>query len=381
MGLGEQFQTIIYYEDTGDIREILPNQYIKSRRALNDLLGLPESRGIKFFYMPGYYPLLKEEWIVKPGTKNKAPRLVSQDGKDGALVMAQKGAEHILKHYKEVLFVFEGGMGDYLDQADVMIACKQKYPEKKLKVALDGSRRSALNLIAGFADAVTAHGQDPKTTRGPSIEFKAINSLCGNYKPHGKIGAYSTIAGLETPAKRAKINIPENDINNARALIEEKIGKEYKTIIALHTMSGNCNTKGIRPETLPELLTALMDKKDLYLLHLGGHGEEIIKHKQFIPLQGKLNWPEVFAVMSLCDGCVCIDSAILHIAQHLNLPTVSFWGPTDVDNILGKDPGMESATIILDCKNCNRFDCNKKNCMENLDQKEINRKIKKMLRG
>lgn len=381
MGLGDQFQTIVYYEDTGDIREIFPNRYIKSRKALNGLLGLQESRGMKFFYAPGYYPLLKEDWIVKIGSENSVPRLVSRDGRDGGLLLAQKEAEYTLKHYKEIGFIFEGGMGDYLDQVDVMVACKEKYPDKKFKVLIDGTRIEALNFVDGFKNAVISAGQGPDMSNIPTIEFSKINSLCGNYLPDGKVGAYSLIAGLDKTAPRAKINIPEDIIFNAKAIIQEKIGVEYSTIIALHTMSGNCNTKGIPPGGLTKLLSSVLNNKGLHLLHLGGHGEEAAHHSRIISLQGKLNWQEVFAVMSLCDGCICIDSAILHVAQHLRLPTVSFWGPTDCANILGQDPGVESVTITLGCRNCNRYDCNHKNCMENLDQKEVNRKIKKMIRG
>ncbi|MBA7562076.1 hypothetical protein ES708_03725 [subsurface metagenome] len=380
MGLNRQFNTIVYHSDTGVIKEILPNKYIKSRKALNNLLGLPESKEIKFFYVPGYFPLLKENWIVKIGSKNRVPRLISRDGRDGELLLAQKEAEYILQHYKEINFFFEGGLGDYIDQVDVMIACGKNHPGKKLRVSMDGTRVEALSLIEGFKNTVIFSSHGPGKSNTPVIKFSKINSLCANYLPDGKIGAYSLIAGLDKTAERNKIIVPADDLKNARAIIQKKIGQDYKTIIALHTMSGNCNTKGILPDRLPKLLTSILNNKDLWLLHFGGHGEEAAHHKRIISLQGKLNWKEVFAVMSLCDGCICIDSAILHIAQHLNLPTVSFWGPTDCNNILGADPGVESVTITLKCRNCNRYECNHKNCMENLDQKEVNRKIKKLLR-
>lgn len=379
MPLEDQFQTVVYYSDTGDIHAILQNRYIKSRKALNASLGIPESTGMKFFYVPGYYPLQKEDWIVEIGSKHRSPRLISRDGKDGGLMISQKTAAYILENYKEVIFSFEGGLGDYLDQADVVIACKEKYQNKGIKIVLDGSRIQGLGLLEGFNEAATPYNLDLKKSHTPTIEFLKINSLNANYKPEGKIGAYSTIAGLTTTAPRAKINIPEDDVKNARAIIQEKIGVEYDTIIALHTMSGNCNTKGILPGALPKLLSSILNKKGLYLLHFGGAGEEAALHKRIISLQGKLNWKQVFAVMSLCDGCICIDSAILHIAQHLNLPTVSFWGPTNAENILGTDPGVKTITTTLDCKGCNMYECRQSNCMENFEQKEIDRKIKKLI--
>ncbi|MDO9463796.1 MAG: glycosyltransferase family 9 protein [bacterium] len=380
MGIGDQFQTVVYYEDTGDIREILPNQYIKSRKSLNSLLGLPESRGIKFFYVPGYFPLMKENWKVKLGSNTRAPRLISQDGKDGVLLLSQKEAEYIFQHYKEICMVFEGGLGDYIDQADVVIACKKKYPEKKLLVEMDGSRKAALNLMDGFEMAASGTSATVGHNTKPTIEFSKINKMCGDYGAGGKIGVYSLIAGLDKTAERSKIKIPKNDQANARGIIQENIGKEYKTIIALHTMSGNCNTKGIPPAGVPDMLSSLLEDQDLYFLHIGGAGEETVKHEQIISLQGKLNWPEVFAAISLCDGCVCIDSAILHIAQHLGLPTVSLWGPTDCINILGNDSGVGAVTSTNNCAGCNQYECQQKDCMQHFNKKELNRKLKKLIK-
>ena len=381
MGIGEQYQTVVYYEDTGDIREIFSNQYIKSRKALDSLLGLPESRGLKFFYVPGYFPLLKENWKVRLGSKTKAPRLISQDGTDGALFLMQKESDYIFQHYKDICFVFEGGMGDYLDQADVVIACKKKHPDKKLSVEMDGSRRAGLNLMVGFETAATGTSATVGKNSGPTIEFSKVNKMCGDYGAVGKIGIYSTVAGLDQAAERSKINISAKDQANTRAIIQENIGKDYKTIIALHTMSGNCNTKGILPAGIPDMLSSLLEDPDLYFLHLGGAGEETVRHDKIISLQGKLSWPEVFAVISLCSGCICIDSAILHIAQHLRVPTVSLWGPTDCINILGNNHGVEEVTSTNDCAGCNQYECNQKNCMQHLDRKELNRKLKKLLKG
>ena len=380
MSLGDHFQTIIYYEDTGEIREIVPNQYIKSRKALNEVLGLPESRGLKFFYIQGSYTLMKEDWSVNLGNKRKAPALRSRDGKNAVLVIAKEEGKYIFKNYKEAIFVFEGGLGDYMDQADVIIACRKLHPRKKITVVMDKSRAKALSLMEGFEDINVVGNVGQVINRGPRIEFSKINALGGEYKPDGKVGIYSAISGMENTAPRAKIILSKGDKEYAQDFVKQKINSKGPVIIALHTMSGNTNTKSIKPEKVTELLSSLLKNEEIYFLHFGGAGEAAVEHPRIIPLQGELAWEKVFSIMSVCDKCVCIDSAILHIAQHLNLPTVSFWGPTAPINILGQNPGVSCVETTLDCKGCNAYDCNIGRCMDNFDKKAVTRILRGLMR-
>jgi len=146
-------------------------------------------------------------------------------------------------------------------------------------------------------------------------------------------------------------------------------------------MSGNCNTKSITPEILPDLLAPALIKKGVYFLHFGGNGELKADHEKIISLQGALNWEQVFCMMSLCSAAVCIDSSILHIAQHLNLPSLSMWGPTKVCNIFGVHHGLNAIEIPLDCTGCNRYECNHKNCMSSMNKAEFQGQLEIVMKG
>lgn len=380
MALGSQFNTIIYYSDTGDIREVLPNRYIKSRRDLNSLIGMQESVGMKFFYVPGAFPINPGDWIVKLASGSSAPRLITKDGVDSALLLASQEAQFILSNYKKILFEFEGGMGDYLDQADVVLEVSRAHPSKAFTVLMEFSRIEALHLMHGFSNIRVVGRRDEIAGKLPSIEFKKINSLCGNYLPDGKIGAYSMISGLDAAAPRSPIMIDKYDAHNAWLKVEHLATKGFSRFIILHTMSGNTNAKSIRPEDVVDIIKPLLNNKSLQFLHLGGSGEEVIKHSRITSLQGKLSWKEVFALTSISAGCVCIDSAIMHIAQHLNIPIVSLWGPTDPLNILGQDPGVNSVITSLSCANCNRYDCSHSKCMRSFDKSALRKSFKKLIK-
>ena len=151
MGLDRQFNTIVYHSDTGVIEEILPNKYIRSREKLNLALKTSKTTNLKFFYVHGGTRLRKEELKVIIGSKNRCPRLVSLSGTSIELIIAEKEAIYKLETNKGLEYTFEGGMGDYMDQANVIIEMQKKYPDKIFKVIIEHeNRKKALEMLEGW---------------------------------------------------------------------------------------------------------------------------------------------------------------------------------------------------------------------------------------
>lgn len=377
--LGAQFHTVLYYEDTGEIREILPNQYIKSRKHLNMFINMPESHGIKFFYVEGNFPIDPEFYKVRCGTKRTAPRLMCLDGSDPGLSFIHNEAVFLMKNYNSILVKFEGGMGDYMDQADVVCQLMKDFPNKKFSVEIHhANRRAALEMFDGWKGIDFFGGGTAVSNKTGVIHMDYISKVQG-YSPGGKIGIYSSIGGLNNTAKRAKLIITDKERDAASSFIGVHASVKNPVFVILHTISGPANSKSIPPSGVINLLGPLLANKSVTILHIGGAGEKIVDHPQIVSLQGKLGWEKVFALMSLAHGCICIDSSIMHIAQHLNLHTVSLWGPTDPVDILGVDSGVTAIRTLTHCKGCGLWDCKKENCMINFDKKELAASFKKMV--
>jgi len=285
----------------------------------------------------------------------------------------------ILAHYGKILFEFEGGMGDYMDQADALLALQTEYPAKHFSISLRPERYAALKYLADF-DALKFRAPKQKSSsRLPSLSFSSIGRMGGNYPPGGKVGVYSAIVGLAAPAPRAPVTVPLAVLEKANVLLHAAGCKATDTLIALHTMSGNTNTKSIDPAAVPDLLAPLLETKGVRIIHLGGAGERVVDHPRFISLQGRLSWQEVFAVLACCNGCVCIDSAIMHIAQHLNVPTVSLWGPTSPLVILDDPPGVTCVVSTVPCAGCGRYECDRGGCMTKFNRRSLNSKLLALL--
>jgi len=378
MGIYEQFQTIVYDPVSGGIVKVLPNQYIKSRKKLDQLVPRRAVGRYLFFYLHSCAPVDPVSFSVRLGVAGRPPTLVTPDGMDATLGLFSKEALFNLSRYKAILFKFEGGMGDYLDQADTVVAVQKEYPHIKMSALIDFTRSRALRLLEGFEEVKILTSKEYIRGRSATIDFARITRVSAHYPVGGKVGVYSLIAGLDHPAVRAKFCLSPASLEEADLIIDKACGRAHGKLIALHTMSGSSNTKSLSPEEALKLITPLLKNQDLIFLHLGGAGEVPITHPRVISLQGQLSWEKVVAVMSHCDGCVCIDSAIMHIAQHLEIPTVSFWGPTTPKHILGEDPGIDTVITQAACGGCGQYNCDHCICMAQFDKKEVNRHLKKL---
>jgi ADP-heptose:LPS heptosyltransferase len=69
---------------------------------------------------------------------------------------------------------------------------------------------------------------------------------------------------------------------------------------------------------------------------------------------GELSLAESVALLAACDEFVGIDSALLHLARLLGLPTTSFWGPTDPSTRLQAFPGARDRVHYarISCSPC-----------------------------
>lgn len=379
MSYSEPYQTVVYDSLTGDIIKIMPGQYIKSRTWLNRRLGMETAPTVKFFYHKGMFPIDPDKFRVGTAAPGSPPRLVTIDGTDPCLDIFREEGKWTLFNYKNVLFRFEGGLGDYLDQADALISARKLYPKTKIAALLNRDRIKALHLLEGFDGTLTPVEKQLPKNHPPILEFSGITRVNGRYPAGGKVGVYSAIAGLPGPARRAPVRLLPAFTSQALTWLEPMVMSPPLHMVALHTMSGNTNAKSLTPAQALPIIEALLAVQDVWILHLGGAGEQPIEHERVISLQGKLSWLEVFHLIAQCKGCVCIDSAIMHIAQHLEIPTVSFWGPTAPEIILDTPPGVETIVTSAPCKGCGLYDCDRDECMGNFSKVLMTRKFKKML--
>ena len=122
----------------------------------------------------------------------------------------------------------------------------------------------------------------------------------------------------------------------------------------------------LSPEQWKEVLSPNFSAKPLVQLHFLGVAaeanlaEEIIRRLP-LPLQeqsfnhcGKLSLIDSLRLLASCGEFVGVDSALLHFARMLQIPTTSYWGPTAPHTRLRPVPGLKETVhyASLPCSPC-----------------------------
>jgi len=372
------FQTVFFSKTDGSILGIFPNQYIKSRVAARRLFPDTDISGSRFFYLHIPFQLDPSQFKVR-FSDHVAPRIVRLDGSDPLPAFIFSSSQQILSTYKNVVFDFEGGAGDYLDEADSLVAAALRYPDVNFYATLSDDRVPLLNLLSGFDSITCLTPRIPFPSRAGRIAFSEICRFPPPYPRGGKIGIYSSIAGLDSPADRNPFVIPGDLVSQAQSFISAAFPTKMKRLVALHLTSGNSNAKSIDTDTILRYLDPFLDTPGLYFAVLGGHGEPLIDHPKFKSFCGALSWSLVPAFLSLCSAAVCIDSAILHIAQHLKMPALGLFGPTSPESILDDPPGISVLQAPCDCCPCHNYECHLDGCMDKFDPPAIHNALSALL--
>ncbi len=121
-------------------------------------------------------------------------------------------------------------------------------------------------------------------------------------------------------------------------------------------------------ENYSSLILQIKEKMPVKFFLFGGGRNEIeffqLLKKQFphdcVLVAGDLKLPEELALMKMLDKMICVDSANMHLAALLGIPTLSIWGGTHTDAGFGPFGNENSAKVQVDinelsCRPCSVY--------------------------
>jgi len=179
------------------------------------------------------------------------------------------------------------------------------------------------------------------------------------------------------------------DISDLRKRLGIDINKK---LIAVAPFSRE-RTKTYPIEKMKELVGHYSKKADVQVLIYGGGPKEervingwIQEYPEIISLVNKLSFDNEILIMAKCKIVLTMDSANMHLASLLNVPTVSVWGATVPACGYYKAKDNVDTTIIrnVDCQPCSCWggevciDNNSLKCL-NFDHSVIVEAIDKLL--
>jgi heptosyltransferase-2 len=139
--------------------------------------------------------------------------------------------------------------------------------------------------------------------------------------------------GVVANDKRPEIFLTEDEKEWARNWLEKR-GVGGRPMIGIHP-GGYYETQRWLPERFADIANHLQKSGDLDVIILGGPGDERLVHlirsmiHAEVPTYVGDDLRRFATLVHSCHILICNNSGPLHIAAALNIPTISFMGPTD----------------------------------------------------
>ena len=347
--------------------------------------------------------------------------------------MLVKGKGLSLDRIKRILLIQLGDIGDVVLTTPTIKALKENHPSGEIFVLI---RDYAFELIEGcpWVDGVISVEKDKRKlrdeivyqkdlllgvrrkrfelaidlragTRGAIVSFLSGARLrIGRYRGDGKLwrnrlfthlirpenelSQYSTLHSLNIldPFNlRIKDTSPELTVTEekersaANILRRQKVPID-KPIIALHPFS-RWRYKEWPIRNYIKLIDRIGSRYGVSILMTGSDDErhraaEIVKRSQIdvYSLAGKTSIGELAAVLKRCSLLIGIDSAPVHIAAAVGIPTVTIFGPSSPVNWAPRGKGHSVIYKDLPCVPCKEKGCNNSEvsrCLNELSVEEV----------
>jgi len=179
--------------------------------------------------------------------------------------------------------------------------------------------------------------------------------------------------GLEAGDRRLVFNLTPKEIDYRKNFWLERNLKRGREVVGI-IPTGGWACKRWPEENYIALGQAFAQKKDIVFLIFWGNAQE--RHRAVRIAQGigpqavlapETSLRQMAALISGCRAVVGNDTGPLHLATAFDIPVISFYGPTSPQ---AQGPWGQGHRVLRDetlpCLVCNRTDCRRPRCMENI---------------
>ncbi len=292
--------------------------------------------------------------------------------------LVQKRAEEILlgHPYLNEVIVFERDR--WVSRLWPLI---KKLRQKRFDLVVDSHGQLRSGLFAYITGARVRLGFSPKNGRELNsvfINFKAP-PFPGDWHAVERYLALASVLGAETETKEFLIQIGESEKEYVEHFLKEKGIETGEILIALNPGS-SWKSKIWPSKNYAHLADVLIKEFKVKIILLWGPGEEnliasiksLMEEKPVIAPRTSLK--ELASLISRCTLFIGSDSAPLHIASALSIPSIGLYGPTDPKRNGPYGSGnaaikKDLATLSCLRKGCRR--CKHQDCMELITVEEV----------
>ncbi|HPN37622.1 MAG TPA: glycosyltransferase family 9 protein [Melioribacteraceae bacterium] len=177
----------------------------------------------------------------------------------------------------------------------------------------------------------------------------------------------------------------DNDLLKVEDIFTEFNLKNNNPIIIIHPGSGG-SAIDLPIERMKELIILLAQSLKFNIILTGSNAEKelcesLTVSKNVLNFSGKFNLNELVALISKTDLLIANSTGPIHLAAALNKYTVGFYPKFNECSAKRWGPYTNKKFIFepeIDCKNCNRKQCESLGCMKSIDVKKVYKTINKI---
>ncbi len=166
-------------------------------------------------------------------------------------------------------------------------------------------------------------------------------------------------------------------------------GKNYSFIAINNTCSELSIERKIPNDILAQIVKKILDETSYQIAFLGAPSDymevsnfinkyiDLVYHDRIVNTINKFSFKEYYDFLYFkCKILLTIDSAPLHIANKINVPTLSIWGPTKPETLIKVNESNQAIYLSIGCSPCvhltDKLPCNGDNiCMKNISSASI----------
>jgi len=347
--------------------------------------------------------------------------------------MLMKGSTWLPKQKGGILLIQLGDIGDVVLTMPAILALRRQFPDNELiacvreharelaedcpwtdgVISVDKKKRTLRQGLFYHAQFLNALRQprfslaiDLRTgPRGALVAFLSRAPYrIGRFADEGPLWRNSLFTHLVRPENEAVQYAPEHHLNilapfglhmeralpiltipdlrrkRARAILREAGITEQRPMAAIHPFS-LWQYKEWQPSEWVSLMRHLTERLGFSVIVTGSSSErvragELTKGSsgRAFNLAGKTSIGELPAILEACDLFVGVDTAALHIAGAVGVPTVGIFGPSSPVSWAPRGDRHCVATKGMPCQPCRQKGCQgteKSRCLDELKAEEV----------
>lgn len=343
-----QFQTVFYSPHSGQILNVIPNKYIRSKHEkLRFCPGYAHGE-VNFLYFNSQWPLDRSKNKIHFPGPGVPPVILDESGiplfcTDRMLKFIQIAAQ-----YQDIVVDLADSMGDQLLRVACVMEAQKKYPDHHFYCTVEPQYREVLSLcpdITLFND-YKAHGLTPAKTGHVIMNGGHLYDPRG--KGYNKACVYGTWLNLPFVPYTTRLAIPPGFAERFADFAGRIALPEGEGPVVFQFRSKNWDAKcwdiGYAQALARMIRNAGTDK----IYWLGTDTDLPGEFPEFTNLCGKTTWIETVYLLTRASRIFCIDSSIQHLSRALGLKYFCLWGMTHPQQIMGEDPRPQDFCATID---------------------------------